>query len=137
MKTWFKKHYQPYMLRPTVYKAFARFIYSLTASLLWDRFVNKGYFPKSHAFLFFGVLFAVLAWICYLQLDGVKMPHLTDWMTSSLPQHKPERSYGDMSDYVDEAVVSFSELEEEEKTVCKLFADLACAAVFLLLSFLP
>ena len=34
--------FQKYMIRPTVYKAFSRFILALTASLLWDRFINMG-----------------------------------------------------------------------------------------------
>ena len=137
MKTWFMKHVQPYMIRPTVYKAFARFVYSLLISLLWNRFVNGGFYPLSHAFLFFAVAFAILAWVGYLRLDGVRMPHLTDWMTSSLPHKKPERSYGDIADYIDENVVSFDELEDEEKTVCKLLANIACAVVYVLLSLFP
>lgn len=136
MKTWLAKHVQPYMIRPTVYKAFTRFVYSLLASLLWNRFVNDGAFPLANVFLFFCVGFAVLAWVCYLQLDGVSMPHLTDWMTSSLPHRKPERSYGDMADYFDEEVVSYSDLEDDEKLTCKLLANLACALLFLLLSFI-
>ena len=134
MKTWFMKHVQPYMIRPTVYKAFTRFVYSLLISLLWNRFINDGFYPLANAFLFFAVFFAVLAWISYLQLDGVRMPHLTDWMTSSLPHRKPERAYGDMSDYIDEDVVSYDELEDEEKIVCKLLAHIACAALFALMS---
>jgi len=133
----FKSIFKPYMTRPTIYQAFTRFVYTLLLSLLWDRFVNDGLLNKSYAFLFFGAVFAILAWITYLSLDGVRMPHLTDWMTSSLPHKKPERSYGDMSDYIDEDVVNYSELESEEKLLCRLIANAVCAAAYILLSFIP
>ena len=131
------KRFKPYMTRPAIYKAFSRFIYALLLSLLWDRFINGGMMTKMHAFLFFGVFYAVMAWISYLKLDGVRMPNLTDWLTSSLPRRKPERSFGDMSDYVEENVVSFDELESDEKTLCVLAADVACCVIFLALSFFP
>lgn len=137
MKKWFDTHFKPYMIRPAVYKAFSRFIYALLLSLLWDRFVNDGLLTKTYVFLFFGVVFAVLAWVSYLQLDGFRMPRMTDWLTSSIPQRKPERAYGDMADYIDEDVVSYSELESEEKIICKLFANLTCAVLYFLLSFFP
>ena len=137
MIKWFKSRFKPYMTRPTVYQTFTRFIYALLISLLWDRFVNDGLLSKTYVFLFFGALFAILAWVSYLHLDGVRMPHLTDWLTSSLPQKKPERAYGDMSDYFEEEVVSYSELESDEKYLCRLLANLVCAVLYILLSFIP
>jgi len=137
MTQWFHKHFKPYMTRPMIYKTFTRFIYALLISLLWDRFINDGMYSKMHAFLFFGVFYALMGWISFLKLDGVKMPNLTEWLTSSLPRRKPERAYGDMSDYVDENVVSFEELEDEEKVACVLFADVICCLIFILLSFIP
>ena len=137
MTKWFLKHFKPYMTRPMIYKTFSRFIYGLLLSLLWDRFINDGLYTKMHAFLFFGAFYALMAWISYLKLDGMRMPSLSDWMTASLPHRKPERSFGDMSDYVDESVVNFEELEDEEKTTCVLFADVICCLIFLLLSFIP
>ena len=134
MIKWFHKHFKPYMTRPTVYQTFTRFIYALLLSLLWDKFVNDGLLNKSYAFLFVGAVFAILSWISYLHLDGVRMPNLSDWLTSSLPRKTQERSYGDMSDYVDEDVVSYSELESEEKCVCRLIANAVCAVVYILLS---
>lgn len=134
---WFRSRFKPYMTRPTVYQTFTRFIYALLLSLLWDRFVSDSLQSKAYAFLFFGAVFAILAWVSYLQLDGMRMPHLTDWMTSSLPQKKPERSYSDMSDYVDEDVVNYSELESDEKYMCRLIANAACAVLYILLSFIP
>ncbi len=137
MIAWFHKHFKPYMTRPMIYKTFTRFVYALLLSLLWEKFVSDGVNSKMHAFLFFGVFYGLMAWISFLKLDGVRMPHLTEWLTSSLPHRKPERAYGDMADYVDENVVSFEELEDEEKITCILFADVICCALFLALSFIP
>ena len=130
----FKSIYKPYMTRPIIYQTFTRAVYALVISLLWDRFINDGRLNKSFVFLFVGAVFAILAWITYLHLDGVRMPNLTDWMTSTLPHKTPERSYGDMSDYFDEDVVSYSELESEEKYLCRLIANAVCAVVYILLS---
>ena len=133
----FQSIFKPYMTRPTVYQTFTRFIYALLISLFWDRFINDGLLTKSFVFLFAGAVFAILAWISYLHLDGVRMPQLTDWLTSSLPHKKPERSYGDMSDYIDEDVVNYSELESDEKYLCRLIANALCALAYILLSFIP
>ena len=132
-----KSIYKPYLTRPTIHQTFTRGVYALLISLLWDKFVNDGMLNKSFVFLFVGAVFAILAWITYLHLDGVRMPNLTDWLTSSLPHKKPERSYGDMSDYFDEDVVNYSELESEEKYLCRLIANAVCAVVYVLLSFIP
>ena len=133
----FRSIYKPYMTRPTVHQAFTRFIYSLLLSFLWDKFISDPLQSKAYVFLFFGAVFAILAWVSYLKLDGVRMPHFSDWLSSSLPHKKPERSYGDMSDYVDEDVVSYSELESDEKNICRLIANAACAVVYIGLSFIP
>ena len=40
MKTWLKKHWKRYMLRPLIYKTFTRFVLALTVALLWDNYVR-------------------------------------------------------------------------------------------------
>ena len=92
-------------------------------------------FPfKMYVFMFLGILFAALAWIAYLRLDGVRLPKLM--MKRVSIRKKPARGAGDMIDYVDEQPpITFEELEADEKDVCILWADLACFAVFTLLSF--
>ena len=119
--------------QPLVNKAFTRLVLALAASLLWNEFVNGGLLSmRAYAFLFFGVLFAVAAWMSYLRLDGIHAPQfdklLFDW------KRKPKRTYGDMIDYVDEKPVDFEELEEDEKCLCLLLADAACSVIFLVLS---
>ena len=123
--------FQKYMIRPTVYKAFSRFILALTASLLWDRFVNMGERSmRAWAFLFFGLLFLISAWLCYLRLDGVKMPRLK----KPEIKKKPIRTYGDIPDYIDEEIISFDELEEDERDLCCLIADVVLGVAFMVLS---
>ena len=41
-----------------------------------------------------------------------------------------------MIDFVNEDVVSFDDLEDDEKDACRMAADLICGAVFLLLTWL-
>lgn len=130
----FRKYFNKDLLRPTIYKAFSRFIYGLLLSLLWEHFISGPYLDRMHAFLFMGVFFAGAAWLAYLRLDGVKMPKKPDWIDSIA--RKAARGYGDMIDFVDEPVVTFEELEEDEKSFCLLAADLACCALFLILSFI-
>jgi hypothetical protein len=44
------------------------------------------------------------------------------------------RSFSDMSDHIDEDIVSFEELIEEERHACCLLANLLCSIVFFALS---
>ena len=51
------------------------------------------------------------------------------------PHKKPSRMYGDIADYLDEQpVVTFEELEDEEKDVCLLCADVICCVLCLIAS---
>ena len=100
-----KPRLERYMIRPVIYKTSSRFLCALTAALLWNEFVNTGgLWPKSRAFVFFGVLFAAAGWLAYLRVDGARIPKLpknspaagttrcaptatcpTTWMTKSSP----------------------------------------------------
>lgn len=126
---------EKHMIRPFIYMTFTRFILALTAALLVEHFINDPLRDISaFAFVFFGIFFAVLAWIAYLRLDGIKLPKFM--MKRVNLSKKPAIKYGDMIDYTDEEIVSFEDLEDEEKDVCILLADVICAALFLLISLL-
>lgn len=130
-----KFHLERHMIRPCIYMTFTRFILSLTAALLIEHFISDPLRDISaFAFVFFGIFFAVLAWIAYLRLDGIKLPKFM--MKRVNPSKKPAIKYGDMIDYTDEEIVSFEDLEDEEKDVCILIADVVCAVIFLLISLL-
>lgn len=136
MKKTRKKRYTRQMIRPILHMTFIRVVLGLTAGLLWNEFVNiDAVLPmRAFAFLFLGVFFLVMGWIAWLRMDGIKMPvldrRLFEW------RRHPQRIQGDMADYVNEEVVSFDEMEEDEKDFCRLTADLICGAAFLVLSVL-
>lgn len=133
----FRKIYEPYMLRPMIYMTFTRFILALFITLLADFFIsqNVGHSVKSNAFFLCAAVFGLLSLIAWLRLDGVKLPQLM--MMRINPAKKPSRMYGDMIDYIEERPgISFDELDDEEKDLCILIANLICFFIFLVLAFL-
>ena len=134
MHTWLKKHWKRYMLRPLIYKTFTRFVLALTVALLWDNYVRLDpMIPrKMFAFFFLSVYFVLCAWLVHMRMDGLRLPRFRFPIRR---KHDPVRTYGDMMDYTDEEIVSFDELEDDEKDICSLLANLICFALFLILSF--
>ena len=134
MKKWWDK-IQPYMLRPFIYMTFTRFLLALCLLLLINFFYSKeaGRPILSTVMVLGGVVFAILAWIAYLRLDGIKLPKFM--MMRVNPRKKPTRMYGDIIDYVDEQPqVTFEELSDAEKDICILGADLFCCVAFVIVS---
>lgn len=134
MKKW-KETWRPYMLRPLVYMTFTRFLLALAAALLIDFFLRDaaGRDLRQTACLLMCLLFALLAVVAWLRLDGLKLPKFM--MLRINPRKKPARMYGDMSDFVDDKPVAFEELEDAEKDACILGADAICCGLFLIISF--
>ena len=133
----FKEIYEPYMMRPIIYMTFTRFVLALFIILLADFFISKsvGHSIKKDGFFLCSFVFALLAVIAWLRLDGVKLPKLM--MMRGNPSKKPSRMYGDMIDYVEERPgISFEELDEQEQDICILAADLFCFLAFLLIAFI-
>lgn len=130
VRRWLRKHLKRYMIRPIIYKAFSRFLPALTLALLWDRFVNTANLVSpSYAYTILGLIFFALAWISYLRLDGIRLP-----VAKLLPLGTKKRSFGafsDIPDYLDQEVVSFDELAEEERDTCSLLANMICGTAFL------
>ena len=121
--------WQRSLLRPTIYMTFTRLALGLCAALLADHFLSAraGRDLRGLLFLLLAVLFALLAWLAFLRLDGVRMPR---WLSlrPSL-QKKPPRG-GDLIDWVDEEPgPAFSELEDREKDLCLLIARVVCSAL--------
>lgn len=113
-------------IRPVVYKSFQRCVIALTLVLLWDRFVNKGRMPwVVNGCFAAGAVFLALAWLAFLRLDGVRI-------TPPRREERPRRwRSGDLVDFVDEHIVSFDEMDDEERIKCTLAAHLLCAVIFL------
>lgn len=128
----FREIIEPYMVRPLIYMTFTRFVLSLFILLLLDFFLTPkaGRPVKGILFLLGAAFYAVLALIAWLRLDGLKLPQLL--MMRVNPRKKPSRMYGDMIDYIDEQPeIAFEDLDDREKDICILAADLFCFLVFL------
>ena len=93
--------YKSYMLHPILYKTVTRVSIVAVLMLLWERYISDGTFTMWEAPGFLcGVVLLIWAWIDYMRLDGVTI------------------------DYADEKIVSFEELEPEERTYCSMLSNL-------------
>lgn len=112
-------------------KTFSRVVIGLLICFLWDRFLNSGgrLNVYGHAFMAVGLIYAALSWLNYLSLDGVNAPEI---FKKKLFKKPPKRKMGDMIDYVDEKVVSFEELDDDERTAASFVANLIAAVLFLI-----
>lgn len=129
-----KQIYQKYMIRPMIYLTAFRTMIALIFLLIIVRFVPNGPAPAMIC-TFLAVLFALLAYLVYLRMDGLRIPR----MKHIRPKKKadPMRNYSDMADHMDEDPgVTFDELETDEKDFCSLVANVINLAIFLIASFL-
>ncbi len=133
MRKWLRKHFAPHMLRPLIYKVFTRAVLSLLAVLLLRRYVRIDAQPMGLGTLFtvFGLVYALGAWLAYLRLSGFRLPrpHL-----NLRRRRDPLRTYGDISDHIDDDIIPFESLEPEEQDVCLIVCDLLLCAVSFLVS---
>ncbi len=123
------------MIRPIIYYSVTRIAVALVLSLLWNRYLNS-YGPEalySRAFLMAAVCFGAISWFIYLRMDGVKIHYLLE---DRHQRKKRKHSHADIADFVDEKIISFDELEDDEKDVCRLLGNIFCFLLFLILSFL-
>ena len=121
------------MIRPTIYRAVTKCAVTLTVVLLWDRYVNKGLLPVWRDGCFVAALFLFgLAWLNYLRLDGLEVPHLLTGKNRPEKKKKRKRLTGDIADYADEHIVPFDELSNEEQLACSMAANLASGVIFLI-----
>ena len=119
------------MIRPLVYKLFTRGVLALTAIKLWQHFIKNEFSNGSDLCFAAAVVFALAALIAYLRLDGLRIPQL------KLPRRKrvqPGFERGDIADHIDDHIVLFDDLDEDEQAVCVLICDLILMAVFLVVS---
>lgn len=120
------------MIRPIIYQCVNKICVALVLALLWNRFLNryKIYSVTGDAFFVVGLFFFMLAWFQYLRLDGVRVHHLLE--DHQKKKRKKRHSSMDIVDFVDEKVVSFDELEDDEKVVCRFLGDLFCGVLYLI-----
>ena len=132
---WLKEHVTRDMIRPLIYKVFTRGVLALFAAEL-VHFFAPARWPLarfSNLALVLAGLFLLGSALAWLRLDGLNIPQL------KLPRIKrkdPAFLTGDMADHIDDDIVKFEDLDEEEQNVCVLLTDILLAAVCLALALL-
>lgn len=132
-----KSIYKPYMTRPMIQLCAIKVAIAAVVILVYDRFLRQNAYISivSDMFFFLGCFFLACTWFHYLGLDGIKIPGIFNENRKKDGKKRKKlirKTYSDMSDYTDEQVVSLSELEPEEKKVCRFLANLICGLLFLI-----
>ncbi len=125
--------YQKYMLRPLIYMAAYRLMVGLIFLLAIVRLVKNGPAPSMIAG-FLAVFFALLSYLVYLRMDGLRIPRVKYFR----PKKKADalRKAASMNDHMDDDPgVTFEELEMDERDFCSLVSNLICLTIFTVLSF--
>lgn len=116
------------MARAVLYRSVTKGVIALVLILLWDRYLNEGYFfLVRDGFLVAALVLFMSAWIHYLRLDGIRInpPKRVE------KKERPAWSRRDIADYMDEHIVGWDELDREERIVCSLLSSLLPGLVFL------
>ncbi|MGN0662185.1 MAG: hypothetical protein ACI4LE_03470, partial [Faecalibacterium sp.] len=125
--------YKSYMLRPILYKIVTRVSIVAVVMLVWERFVSDGHFTMWQAPGFLcGMVLLVWAWVNYLRLDGVTIHYLFE--DKKKPKKKNRHPTRSIVDYADEHIVSFEELEPEERTYCSMLSNLLLGGALVLIA---
>ena len=83
--------------------------------------------------LLLGVILLAWAWVDYMRLDGLTIHHLLEELKGIKPQKKFHATRSIM-DYADEKIVSFEELEPEERVFCSLLSNLVLGVPLVVIS---
>ena len=126
--------YQKYMFRPILYKSVTRVSVVAVLMLLWDRYVSDGKFTMWQApALLLGVVLLAWAWVNYLRLDGVTVHRLGEEF-KDMGKKKKLHATKSIVDFADERIISFEELEPEERIYCSMLSNLILGAALLIIS---
>lgn len=126
-----KKIFDPdYMIRPLVYQAFTKIGVAFVFILLWSKFTGRVGAREILVNLFFvtGAIYLMLLWFQYLRLDGIQLKGIV----YKRKRKKPIRNgLTDIADFADEKILSFAELEDDERMVVRFLSDLVAAIFYL------
>lgn len=126
--------YKPYMLHAIFYKGVTRLSVAAAACLVWENFVSDGIFTLWEGpVLVCGITFLAWAWMSYLSLDGLSPRRLFTAGRTPEKSKKRRHATSSMADYADEHIVSFDELEPEERTFCSLATNLVLGSAMTLI----
>lgn len=120
------------MIRPLAYKTITKLCIASAILLLWNRFVESVVSMGDLLFIV-AVFFLLLCWFRYLRMDGFSIHHLLEEKEKKTKKVHVQR---DIVDFVDEKIVSFQELEEDERDVVVLLSYGICALMFGIISLL-
>jgi hypothetical protein len=124
MKIPFSEFRRAGVKRALTHMLFARAIYTAVIALLIGEYVKTPAVnsPRSYAFTLMGLFLLLLGWMAYLRLNGTKAPvidkRLFEWYKPS------KRKMGDMADYIDEPLEQADDLENDERDMCRLIANI-------------
>lgn len=126
--------FKPYLFHPVLYKTVTRTSIVAVLMLLWEHYVSDGTFTiwEAPGFLC-GVVLLIWAWIDYMRLDGLTIHHLLEEFKGQGKQKK-FHSTRSIIDYADEKIVSFEELEPEERTYCSMLSNLVLGLPLILIA---
>ena len=127
-----KNIFKAYMIRPLIYKVLTKSSIILVICLLWNKFVNTSNVRSltEDAFFVIGLIWVLFAWFQYLKLDG----YTFQYVFRGKQKEKKKHMQKDMVDFVDEEIVSFDELEDEQKVVVNMFSNLITGMIYVLIS---
>ena len=117
------------LLRPLLYKLFTRGILALAAIKLWQHFRSGT--SGSDLCLLMGLVFALGSVVAYLRFDGTRIPQF------KLPRFKrktPGWAGGDIADHMNDDIVLFDDLDDDEQALCVFFCDLILMIVYTVVS---
>ena len=121
------------IIRPCIYRVFTRLIYGTTLALL-VRFFSKDTLRDmgQYAFALLAALSLLGAWLNLERLRGAHIPGRIKW---HLPKRKrPIITYGDLEDHIDDEIVRFDDLDDNEQSACAVISDTALMLAFGILS---
>ncbi len=135
MLKWLRMHFGRHMVRPLVYKLFTRAVITVFAVRAAEFFIGRPspLFVLSNLYLLCALLWLIGAWISYLRMHGLKFPRPD---IQRLRRKDPLRNFGDMADHIDEPVITYADLDDDEKDTVALLCDLALCPVFVIVSLL-
>lgn len=126
-----KMMFESYMIRPIVYQCVTKISIAVVLALLWNQFINRSqlFHIVKDAFFVLAICFFALAWVQYLRFDGMRIHHLFE--DKEKKKKKKRHRTKDIVDFADEKIISFDELEDDEKIVCRFIGDIICGFLFL------
>jgi hypothetical protein len=116
-----------------IYKIATKSSIVLVLALLWDRFVNisNRMSLRKDVFFIIGLIWMLFAWFQYLKLDGYTIQYVfRDKRERKVKKHIQK----DIVDFVDEKIISFGELEEDEKVLVNLLSNVITGLIYVLIS---